>query len=212
MPHFDRNLADLRATVLRLQLQVKTIQDALGVCAAERPVELTPEPAFLGARHEELPRARPCPRRVSDVPAAKIVPRCRRRIPAYGRPAVDAKLTEPFGIDFDRTGKAYLVELKGNRLLSIDRSGRLTTLAGTGNKGDGGDGGPAAKAEFNGPHNVAVTPDGDIYVADTWNNRVRKLDGKTGVISTVAGTGVKGFSGDGGPAAKAQFGASTARR
>ena len=55
-------------------------------------------------------------------------------------------------------------------------------------------------------HSLAVTPAGDVYIADTWNNRVRKIDGKTGVITTVAGTGEKGFSGDGGPAEKAKFG------
>ena len=63
----------------------------------------------------------------------------------------------------------------------IDAKGVLTTVAGTGTKGDGGDGGPAAKAEFNGPHSLAVAPDGSVYLADTWNNRVRKIDPKTGV-------------------------------
>jgi DNA-binding beta-propeller fold protein YncE len=91
-------------------------------------------------------------------------------------------------------------------VLKIDAGGRFTTLAGTGRKGDGGDGGPASKAEFNGPHNLAVAPNGDVYVADTWNCRVRKIDARTGVITTLAGTGVKGFSGDGGLADKAQFG------
>jgi len=120
-------------------------------------------------------------------------------------PATEAKLTQPFGIDFDRNGNAFLVELNGNRVLKIDARGRLTTLAGTGKKGVGGDGGPAANAEFNGPHNLAVAPNGDVYVADTWNNRVRKVDARSGVITTFAGTGVKGFSGDRGPADHARF-------
>src|SRR5215471_10210692 len=107
-------------------------------------------------------------------------------------PATEAKLVTPFGIDFDRNGNAFLVELNGNRALKIDARGRLTTLAGSGKKGFGGDGGPAAAAEFNGPHNLAVARNGDIYVADTWNNRVRKIDAKTGVITTFAGTGEKG--------------------
>src|SRR5437764_1286538 len=61
-------------------------------------------------------------------------------------------------------------------------------------------------AEFNGPHSLVAAPNGDLYIADTWNNRVRKIDGKTGIISSFAGTGEKGFAGDGGPAAKAKFG------
>ncbi len=123
-----------------------------------------------------------------------------------GVPAKDAKLKTPFGVDFDRQGNLYLVEMTGQRVRKIDTKGILTTIAGTGQKGDGGDGGPALKAEFNGMHNLAVAPNGDIYLADTWNNRVRKIDAKTGDITTVAGTGKKGFSGDGGPATQAEFG------
>jgi DNA-binding beta-propeller fold protein YncE len=91
-------------------------------------------------------------------------------------------------------------------VLRVDAKGILTIVAGTGKKGDGGDGGPAAMAEFNGMHSLAVAPGGEVYLADTWNNRVRKLDVKAGTITTVAGTGEKGFSGDGGPAVKARFG------
>lgn len=123
-----------------------------------------------------------------------------------GSPALEAKLVEPFGIAFDKSGTMYLVELSGGRVRQLDAKGTLTTIAGDGKKGDGGDGGPAAKARFNGLHNLVTAPNGDIYLADTWNQRARKIDAKTGVISTVAGTGAKGFSGDGGPAVQAQFG------
>jgi DNA-binding beta-propeller fold protein YncE len=123
-----------------------------------------------------------------------------------GVPAVQAKLQTPFGIDFDRAGNLYFVELTGQRVGRIDARGILTTIAGTGKKGAGGDGGPAARAEFNGMHSLAVAPAGDIFLTDTWNNRVRKIDAATGVVSTVAGTGIKGFGGDGGPATQAQFG------
>jgi DNA-binding beta-propeller fold protein YncE len=82
----------------------------------------------------------------------------------------------------------------------------LTTIAGTGQKGSGGDDGLARDAQFNSMHSLAVTPGGDLYIADTWNNRVRKIDARTGRITTIAGTGEKGYSGDGGPAAKARFG------
>jgi DNA-binding beta-propeller fold protein YncE len=96
--------------------------------------------------------------------------------------------------------------MPGNRLLRIDSAGRLTVLAGSGQKGDAGDGGPARQASFNGPHSLVATPEGDLYVTDTWNNRIRKIDDRTGVITTTAGTGRKGYSGDGGPATQAEFG------
>src|SRR5207249_8161493 len=109
-------------------------------------------------------------------------------------------------IDFDRTGNSYVADMTGNRVWKIDPAGNASILAGTGEKGDSGDGGPAAKATLNGPHSLAVTPGGDVLVADTWNNRVRKIDGRTGVITAFAGTGKKGLAGDGGPAAQAELG------
>lgn len=123
-----------------------------------------------------------------------------------GDPAREAKLQAPFGVDFDRAGNLYFVEFTGHRVRKIDRKGIVSTVAGTAEKGYAGDGGPALKAQFNSMHSLAVTPQGDIYVADTWNNRVREIDGRTGVIRTIAGTGEKGFRGDGGPATKARFG------
>ncbi len=121
-------------------------------------------------------------------------------------PATEAKLKQPFGIGFDKAGNFYLVEMEGNRVLRVDGKGILTVLAGTGKKGNTGDGGPARMATFNGMHSLAVDPDGILYLTDTWNNRVRKLDAKTGSITALAGTGKKGYRGDGGPAATALFG------
>ena len=115
--------------------------------------------------------------------------------------ARQAKLVAPFGVGFDGQGTLFFVEMTGHRVRKIGRDGLVTTVAGTGREGSGGDGGPAAKAELNGPHSLAVAKNGDIFVADTWNNRVRKIDARTGVITNFAGTGRKGFSGDGGPAA-----------
>jgi sugar lactone lactonase YvrE len=123
-----------------------------------------------------------------------------------GTPAALAKLVTPFGVDFDKAGNLYFVEFTGQRVRRIDTRGILTTIAGTGQKGTGGDGGPALRAEFNAMHSLAIAANGDIYLADTWNYRVRKIDAKSGIISTVAGTGQKGFAGDGGPASQAQFG------
>src|SRR5262245_58481769 len=120
-------------------------------------------------------------------------------------PATECKLNAPFGVDFDRAGNMYIVELSGGRVHKVDAKGVLTTVAGTGKKGDQGDGGPATAAEFNGMHSLVVLPDGNVCLADTWNNRLRKLDVKTGVVTPLAGTGKKSFSGDGGPALKADF-------
>jgi len=123
-----------------------------------------------------------------------------------GAPADQVKLTNPFGVGFAPDGTIIFVEMLGERVRQIDKQGHIHTVAGTGKKGSGGDGGPATKAEFNGMHSLAVMRNGDILVSDTWNNRVRKIDARTGVITTIAGTGKKGFSGDGGPATQAEFG------
>lgn len=117
------------------------------------------------------------------------------------------KLAEPFGVDFAADGTLYLVEMsKGQRVRKVGPGGRLVTVAGTGEKGSGGDGGPGAKATFNGIHSLAVGADGRVYLADTWNNRVRAFDPRTGNVEAFAGIGTKGFKGDGGPAAGAEFG------
>lgn len=115
-------------------------------------------------------------------------------------------LKEPFAIDWDKAGTAYIAEMGGNRISVLDKSGKLSVLAGTGEKGLSGDGGAGAKAQFNGPHHLLVGADGDLYVADTFNNCVRKIDLKSGVVTRVAGTGKKGYSGDNGPAVSADFG------
>ena len=120
--------------------------------------------------------------------------------------AKSAQLKSPFGLVETPSGSIVFVEMTGHRVREIDSQGNLKTIAGTGQEGKGGDGGPAAKAEFNGMHALAVSPNGDLFVADTWNNRVRKIDAKSHEISTIIGTGEKGFSGDGGPAKQAKFG------
>lgn len=125
-----------------------------------------------------------------------------------GSPAEKAKLVQPFGVDFGPDGTTYIVEMaKGERLRAINAKGELVTLAGTaGEKGLAGNGGPGSAAKFNGMHSLAVGPDGCVYLADTWNNCIRKYDPKSGTVAAFAGTGEKGFSGDGGPAINAKFG------
>ncbi len=81
----------------------------------------------------------------------------------------------------------------------------ITTAVGTGARGFAGDGGPATQAQLNGPFDVGFDPPGNLYFSDTFNHRIRRVDGKTGVIGTVAGTGAAGYAGDGGPALAASF-------
>jgi DNA-binding beta-propeller fold protein YncE len=123
-----------------------------------------------------------------------------------GASAVTAKLLTPFGVASDGADNLYIVEFTGQRVRRINSKGILGTIAGIGQKGSAGVGGPALKAEFNSPHSLAVLPNGDVLVADTINNRVCRIDGRTGLLTVIAGTGEKGFSGDGGPAVKARFG------
>ncbi len=121
-------------------------------------------------------------------------------------PAKKARLIEPFGVDFDKQGNLYIVELHGYRVHKVTPEGMLTTIGGTGKKGNSGDGGPVAKATFNGPHSIIVGPKGNLYVADTWNNRVRKIDLETKKVTAFAGVpGKRAYGGDGGPAVKAKF-------
>lgn len=110
-------------------------------------------------------------------------------------------LREPFGMDF-WDGKMVLTEYGGHRVVLIDGDGKWKVLAGTGKAGNVDGVGEAAS--FNAPHNLVVAPDGMIYIADTSNHRVRKLDPKTRTVTTIAGT-TKGFAGDGGPAKDAKF-------
>src|SRR5688500_14512667 len=123
-----------------------------------------------------------------------------------GEKATAARLSEPFHCELDGKGHLYIAEATNHCIRKVDlKTGIITTVAGTGKKGYSGDGGPATKATFNEPYAAVVSPEGDLYIVDRLNACVRKVDGKTGTISTVAGTGKKGFSIDGGPADKAQL-------
>src|SRR4051794_41986159 len=81
----------------------------------------------------------------------------------------------------------------------------IQKAVGTGRAGDSGDGGPATEAELNQPFDVAFDGGGNLYLSDTANHRIRRVDGRSGVITTLAGDGTKGFSGDGGPAVRAEL-------
>ena len=115
-----------------------------------------------------------------------------------------SKIASPGGMTVDSAGNVYISDLNGSAIYKLDKTGVLTTVAG-GAFGFSGDGGPATKAALYFPSGVAVDSAGNIYFADKGNNRVRKVDTK-GIITTFAGTGTAGFSGDGGPATNAKLG------
>lgn len=122
-----------------------------------------------------------------------------------GGPAVKAKIDNPFGLVRGPDGALYFCEYTGQRIRKVTPDGLIHTVAGSGQKGYSGDGGPALQATFNLPHELRFDAAGDLYVVDMTNHAVRKIDMKTGIIDTIAGNGKPGYSGDGGAAQKAQF-------
>jgi len=114
--------------------------------------------------------------------------------------AVNAGLGGPVGGAVDSSGNLYIVDNSASTIREVS-NGIITTVAGNGTRGYGGDGGPATHAELYTPWGVAVDSSGNIYIADTYNDRIRKVS--NGVIATVAGAGVEGYNGDGGPATSA---------
>lgn len=115
-----------------------------------------------------------------------------------------ASLPGASGLALDRAGNLYVADRKNNRVNLINAQGVISTVAGTGTRGHAGDGGPAVRAELDGPVGVAVDDRGNLYISDSSGNRIRKVDSR-GVISTVAGTGRPGYSGDGGAPVRAAF-------
>jgi streptogramin lyase len=122
-----------------------------------------------------------------------------------GGPATEAQLSDPSGITRGPDGSLYICDTANHRIRKVTPDGRIATLAGTGEKGWSGDGGPATAAKLDEPYEVRLDPAGNVYWVERLSHCVRRLDAKTGVVSTVAGTGTAGFSGDGGPASKAEL-------
>jgi trimeric autotransporter adhesin len=117
-------------------------------------------------------------------------------------PATSAQLNGPSGVAVDAAGNVYIADITNSCIRRVF-NGIITTVAGNGTLGFSGDNGPALGAELHQPHGVAVDTAGNLYIADTFNKRIRKVS--NGVITTIAGTGVAGFSGDNGPAISAQL-------
>lgn len=129
------------------------------------------------------------------------------RLPAFngdGLPATEAVLRYPYGLAVDSSGALYIADTIHYRIRKVDPEGVIATVAGSGRYGYSGDGGPAAQAQLASPHHLAVDSAGNVYIADTYNHRIRRVS-PDGVITTIAGTGKSGYSGDGGPAVEARL-------
>ena len=121
-------------------------------------------------------------------------------------PATKAQLNMPNSVAVDAAGNIYISDFGNNKIRKVDaKTGTISTIAGDGKEGKKGDDGPAASAEIDQPGTILVTSNGDIYFADEVNCKIRKIDGKTGDISAVAGTGKEGKKGDGAAATAAQL-------
>lgn len=126
--------------------------------------------------------------------------------PARAAVATDVPVDYPFGVEYGPDGALYITTVGSHRVLRLDRqSGVLTSVAGNGGKGYAGNGGPAVEATLNEPYEVRFDSKGNMLLVEMQNHLIRKVDAKTGVISTVAGDGTSGDRGDGGLATKARF-------
>lgn len=128
------------------------------------------------------------------------------RFSGDGGPAIEASLNYPQKVSLDNAGNVFIADPNDHRIRRVDAiSGLITTIAGNGTRGFSGDGGAATDAALNSPYGVEVDGSGNVLIADSGNHRIRRVDASTGFISTIAGDGVQGFSGDGGLAVDASL-------
>jgi DNA-binding beta-propeller fold protein YncE len=121
-------------------------------------------------------------------------------------PATQASITYPYGLALDADGNIYIADTENHCIRKVDiKTGMITTVAGNGKQGFSGDGGLAKDAAFNRPHVLAFDPQGNLYIGDSFNQRIRKVDKETQIIETIAGTGEQRHSGEGGLAIEASF-------
>ena len=122
-----------------------------------------------------------------------------------GGPAVQAQLNQPFGVARGPDGHLYICDTGNHVIRSVAADGTIATVAGSGEAGYSGDGGPALEARLNEPYEIRFDREGNLLFVERVNHVVRSVDRRTGLISTLAGTGEEGFSGDGGPAVEARL-------
>ncbi|MCI5138862.1 MAG: hypothetical protein D3922_10705, partial [Candidatus Electrothrix sp. AR1] len=118
--------------------------------------------------------------------------------------ALEASFRRPVEVVVDQFGNFFICDISSHRIRKVDTNGIVTTVAGNGSQGFSGDNGPAVDASLNLPARLALDQAGNIFISDHKNHRIRKVD-TNGIITTVAGSGVRGFSGDNGPAVQARF-------
>jgi sugar lactone lactonase YvrE len=162
---------------------------------------------FLLAPAQAARRAAPSLRRPAPPTAAPVAP---RPAPTLARPSALPTKAPPkvyaYGLAWDWKGGVLIADNVNHRIVRLDlETGQSSLIAGRSTRGFSGDGGPAVDAELSFPVAVAADPDGNVYIVDTANNRVRRVDAETGQIETIAGNGQAGFSGDGGPATEAML-------
>ena len=121
-----------------------------------------------------------------------------------GGRAAEAQLNNPYGLARGPEGALYICDMENHRIRRVAKDGTITTVAGTGKRGYSGDGGPALQADLNEPYEVRFDKTGNMFFVEMRNHIVRRVDGRTKIISAVAETGKEGFSGDGGPATRAE--------
>jgi len=151
----------------------------------------------LHRRHKRLPSSE-----VAGGTITTVAGNGAYRYSGDGGPAISASLNWPYGVAVDSAGNRYIADTFGNRIRKVS-GGTIATVAGNENWGFSGDGGPATSTSLYAPAGVAADSTGNLYIADTNNNRIRKVSG--GTITTVAGKRNAGFSGDGGPATSASL-------
>jgi TonB family protein len=160
-------------------------------------------------------QAPPLPSPQSPIKEPTVLGPPKLQVPIAATPEVTSGLTAdqetilagvyfPTSVAFDSAGNLYITEGYSSRVRKVTPAGTITFVAGTGTPGFGGDGGPATSAQLQNPFDIALDTDDNLFIADAGNSRIRKISAN-GVISTVAGTDTPGFSGDDGPAVRAQL-------
>ena len=129
----------------------------------------------------------------------------RKGVPADGEPAISQPLVDPRAVAVDARGRLYIAERGGHALRVVDRAGRIRTVAGTGEPGFSGDGGPALQARFDGPKHIFVDANDDVLITDTENHVIRRYSPRDGRVARMLGTGQKGSVGLGGPADRVEL-------